>query len=66
MLNYLQTFPFELMGKLADALDHCEVDVKGFTVLEMAVTEVIDELQAETLLSLHCFVIAEEEKETEV
>lgn len=66
MLDYLQAFPFELMGKLADALDHCEVDVKGFTVLEMAVTEVIDELQAETLLSLHCFVIAEEEKETEV
>ena len=66
MLDYLEAFSFELMSKLSDSLDHSEIDVEGLTVFEMAITEVIDQFQTETLLSFHWLVIAEEEEKTEV
>ena len=60
MLDYLEAFSFELMSKLSDSLDHSEIDVEGLTVFEMAIAEVIDQFQTETLLSFHWLVIAEE------
>lgn len=53
MLDYLEAFSFELMGKLSDSLDHSEIDVEGLTVFEMTIAEVIDQFQTETLLSFH-------------
>jgi hypothetical protein len=64
MLDYLDSFSFELLGKLSDSLDLSEIDMEGLTVFEMTIAEVIDQLQTETLLSFHRLVIAEEEEKT--
>lgn len=66
MLQDFEAVDVSLVGEFHDGLDESEVDVEGLAVLEVAVAEVVDQLEAEGALGGEGGAVAVEQQKAEV